>query len=61
MLKRVEWTRGPGNIPAVQVLDWFTDGSTTVGEKGVEIYGQSVERNLSISPGKHATVFQAEV
>jgi hypothetical protein len=25
------------------------------------IYGQSVDRRLSISPGKHATVFQAHV
>jgi len=27
---------------------------------GAGVYGQSVDRRLSISLGKHATVFQAE-
>jgi hypothetical protein len=34
---------------------WFTDGSRA----GVN--GQSVDRRFSISLGKHATVFEAEV
>jgi ribonuclease HI len=37
------------------------DGSRTVKGKGVGVYGQPVDRRLSISLGKRATVFQAEV
>jgi len=40
---------------------WFTDGSRTVEGTGAGIYGQSVKRRLSISVGKHATVFQEDV
>jgi ribonuclease HI len=57
MLAREEWTRSPGNPPVVKGLVWYMDGSRTV--EGV--YGQSVNRRLSIPLGKHATVFQAEV
>jgi len=57
MLTREEWTTGPGTPPEVKGLVWFTDGFRTVDG----VYGQSVERRLSISLGKHATVFQAEV
>ena len=57
MLAREEWTRSPGTPPAVKGLAWYTDGSRT----GVGVYGQSVNRRLSIPLGKHATVFQAEV
>ena len=60
MLTREGWTRGPGT-PAVKELVWFTEGSRTVEGTRVRVYGQSVDRRLSISPGKHATVFQAEV
>jgi hypothetical protein len=61
MLTREKWTRGPGTPPAVKGLVWFTDGSRTVEETRVGVYGQSVNRRLSISLGKHATVFQAKV
>jgi ribonuclease HI len=57
MLTREEWTRGPGTPPMVKGLICHTDGSRT----GAGVYGQSVNRRLSISLGKHATVFQAEV
>ena len=53
------WTRGPRTPPAVKGLIWFTDGSRTA--EGTGVYGQSADRRLSISLGKHATVFQAEV
>jgi hypothetical protein len=61
MLAREEWTRGPGTLPAVKGLVWFTDGSRTSEGTRVEVYGQSVNGRLNISLGKHATVFQAEV
>jgi hypothetical protein len=37
------------------------DGSRTVEGTRVGVYGQSVDRRLSISLGKYATAFQAEV
>jgi ribonuclease HI len=61
MLAREEWTRHPGTPPVVKVLVRFTDGSRTAEETGAGVYGQSVNRRLSIPLGKHATVFQAEV
>jgi ribonuclease HI len=61
MLTREEWTRGPGTPPAVKGLIWYTDGSRTAEGTGAGVYGQSVNRRLSIPLGKHATVFQAEV
>jgi hypothetical protein len=61
MLAREEWTRSPGPSPVVKGLVWFTDGSRTTEGTGEGVYGQSVNRRLSISLGKHATVFQAEV
>jgi ribonuclease HI len=61
MLTREEWTRGPRTPPAIKGLIWFTDGSTTVEGTGAGVYGQSANRRLSISLGKHATVFQAEI
>ena len=60
MLTREEWTRGPGT-PAVKGFVWFTDGSRTVERTGAAVYGQSVDRGLSISLGKQAIVFQTEV
>jgi hypothetical protein len=60
MLTREEWTRGPGT-PVVKGLVCYTDGSRTAEGTGAEVYGQSVNRRLSISLGKHATVFQAEI
>jgi len=45
----------------VKGLVWFTDGSRTVEQTRAGVYGQSVNSRLSISLGKHATVFLAEV
>jgi len=45
----------------VKELIWFNDGSRTAEGSGVSVYGQSVNRRLSFSLSKHATVFQAEV
>jgi hypothetical protein len=59
MLTREEWTRSPRTSPVVKGLVWFTDGSRA--EEGTGVFGQSVNRRLSISLGKHTTVFQAEV
>jgi hypothetical protein len=61
MLAREEWTRGPGTPPMVKGLVWYTDGSKTAERTGEGVYGQSVNRTLSIPLGKHATVFQDEV
>jgi hypothetical protein len=61
MLTREEWTRSPGTPPVAKGLVCFTDGSRTKDGTGAGIFGQSVNRKLSISPGKHTTVFQAEV
>jgi len=61
MLAREEWTRSPGTLSAVKGLVWCMDGSRTSEGTGTGVYGQSVNRRLSISLGKHATVFQAAV
>jgi ribonuclease HI len=61
MLTRDEWTRGPGAPLMVKGLVWCMDGSRTAEGTGVGVYGQSVNRKLSIPLGKHATVFQAKV
>jgi len=61
ILTREDWTRGPGTPPMVKGLISFTDGSRTAKWTGAGVYGQSVNRRLSIPLGKHATVFQAEV
>jgi ribonuclease HI len=53
--------RGPGTPPVVKGLFWFMDGSRTVGGDWAGVYGQSVNRRLSISLGKYGTVFRAEV
>jgi len=45
----------------IKGLVCFTDGSRTVEGTGAGVYGQCVNRRLSISLGKHATVFQEEV
>jgi ribonuclease HI len=45
----------------VKGLVLLTDGSRTADRTGAGVYGQSADRRLSISLGKHATVFQAEV
>ena len=60
-LTREEWTTGPGTPAAFKGLVWFTDGSRTVEGTGDGVYGQSVDRRLSISLGKYATVLQVEV
>jgi ribonuclease HI len=61
ILTREEWSSGPGTPPAVKGLIWFTDGSRTGEGTGAGVCGQSVNRRLSVSLGKYATVFQAEV
>ena len=61
MLTRKEWTRGPRPPPMVKGLVWYTDGSRTAEGTRAGVYGQSVNRRLSIPLDKHATVFQAEV
>ena len=61
MLTRDEWTRGPGAPLMVKGLVWCMDGSRTAEGTAVGVYGQSVNRKLSIPLGKHATVFQAKV
>jgi hypothetical protein len=61
MSAREDWTGNPGTPPVVKGLVWFTDGSRTAEGTGAGVYGQSVNRRLSIPLGKHATVFQAEV
>ena len=53
--------RRPRTPPMVKGLVWYTDGSRTAEGTGAGIYGQSENRRLSISLGKHATVFQAKV
>jgi len=45
----------------VKGLVWFTDGSRTAEGTRAGVYGQSVNRRLSIPLGKYDTVFQAEV
>ena len=61
MLTTQECTGGPETSPVVKGLFWFMDGCRIVEGTGVGVYGQSVDRRLSISLGKHGTVFQAEV
>jgi hypothetical protein len=61
MLTTEEWTSGPGTPPAVKGLVLYTDGSRTAGGTGAAFYGQSLGKRLSISLGKHATVFRAEI
>jgi len=61
MLTIEEWTRGPGTPPVVKGLVWFMAGSRTAEGTRAGFYGQSTNRKLSISLGKHTTVFQAEV
>ena len=53
-----KWTRGPAIPSAVKGLVWFTDESRTVKGTGAGVYGQSADRRLSISLGKHAITFQ---
>ena len=57
----MDCTRSSRTPPAVKGFVWYTDGSRTAEGTGAGVYGQSVNRRLSIPLGKHATVFQAEV
>jgi hypothetical protein len=61
MLPREQWTKEPGNSPAVKGVLWYTDGPRTLEEAGASVYGQSLGRRLSISLEKYATVFWAEI
>jgi hypothetical protein len=58
---REEWTRGPRTPCAINGLIWFKDGSGTAEGTRAGVDGHSADRWLSISLGKHAMVFQAEV
>jgi len=60
MLTREEWTRGLGTPSVVKGLVWFTDGSRTAEGTGRWSLG-NLNRRLSFSLAKHATVFQAEI
>jgi len=42
-------------------LVWFTDGSKTTEGTGAGIHGMQPRKDFSVSLGKYATVFQAEV
>ena len=55
-----KWNRGPWT-PIVKGLVLFMDGSGMTEGTGAGVCGQSSGRRLSISMGKYATVFQAEV
>jgi hypothetical protein len=60
MLAREEWTRGPRTPPMVRGSSGLRMGPVLRrGRSGV--YGQSVNRRLSIPLVKHVTVFQTEV
>jgi ribonuclease HI len=61
VLTREEWTRGTGTPNVVEGLVWFTVESKTKEGTRAKVYGQSVGRRLSVSLGKCATVFQAEI
>ena len=61
MLTREEWTRGPGTPPVVRGFVWFTNESRTMEGTQSGVCGHSLGRRLSISVGKHATVFQTVV
>jgi hypothetical protein len=61
MLTRGKWTKGPGTHPVCKGLIWFTYGYKLKGGNGAGVYGQSLARRLSISPGKYDTVFQAGI
>jgi ribonuclease HI len=61
MLTTEEWTKSPGTPLVVKGLVWFTDGPRMEEGTGAGVFGQSVNRGISISLGKHTTVFQAEV
>jgi len=61
MLTREDWTTGTGAPPTVKGLIWFTEGSKMREGTGAGVYGQSVGRRLSLSLGRCATVFQAEI
>ena len=61
MLTREERTRGPGTLPVVKGLVWFTDGPRMKEGTEAAVYGQSLGRKLLISLGRYATVLQAAI
>jgi hypothetical protein len=61
MLTRKDWTKGTG-APVIKGFVWFTYGSRMKGGgTRVGVHGQLVQRGLSFSLGRHATVLQAEI
>jgi len=61
MLTREDWTKGTGTLPVVKGLVWFTDGSKMNEGNGSGVFGQPVDRRLSFSLGRYATVSQADI
>jgi hypothetical protein len=61
MMTREDWTKGTGTPPVVKGLVWFTDGSRIKEGTRAGFYGQSVGKRFSISLGRYATGFQAEI
>jgi len=61
MLTREAWTTGTETPPVGKGLIWFTVGSRTKEGTMAGVDGYSVGRRLSISLGKYATVFQADI
>jgi hypothetical protein len=57
MLAGEEWTRSP-EIPVVKGLLWCTDGSRTANGTWPGVYGQSINRRLSIPLGIYARSFR---
>ena len=60
-MTKEEWTKGPGTPPVLEGLARFEDGCRIKEGTGAGVYGQSVGRRLSISLGRYARVFQAEI
>jgi len=61
VLTREEWTKGPGTLFAVKGLFWYAEGSRMQRGNGAGYYGQFSGISLSISRGKYAHIFQAEM
>jgi hypothetical protein len=55
MLTR-EWIRSPRTPSVVKGLVWIKDGSRTGEGTGAGVFGQSVNRRLSIFLGKHTSL-----
>jgi hypothetical protein len=61
ILTRDKWAKCPGTPPMGKGLVRYTDWPRTAEGIGTGVYGQSVNRRLSIPLSKYATVFHAEL